>query len=808
MKKVNTIFFKHLTKLLIGLALVCIFASCGARKEGKTLGHFSVQVSAIASSTPTMLWGLEASGDSFSLLLNPGQGEVTREVPNGAWSFYAMTWDGANNLEGNVKCATQVSILEGNPVTIGLNLNSANCADPLFGGTTFNAPDGQFDSLELNACGHLSGVSAIDYACYIHAPGHGRSFTLSLLSYNSKSESDAGVGGIALTSICYSISGNESHVSTGIKLPSGLSNSPFHIVIESYPQNNCGGSPSRNHLPHGTNGDPAKAKLFDDSSNTAELAFVDKGPDRLTRLAYVTGVSPCSSTSSLLDAFSYSTGGITKTYVGLATGASSSAVDLYQISSLTPSGASQVINTNGVAAVDDVKGFTSHNSELYFYAKSSTGSYGRGLYKTDNNTASLVQEINVDDYASFYPNFDLVSANGLLYLGIHTSGDGYEVATYNGSTLTALNINPGVGDSIDSSFGLIKLGTKPIFWATNGTNRNLYTHDGTTSTNLTNFSAGATPSFNTYDMFVYGNVLLFAVDNATNGLELWKTDGTPGGTAILEDANTGSGPGSPTGYKGFNGQVYYCVNNGASVVLKYTDAATVNAVSGSYAATSGQCSILGVMNSELYFMATDASNNNQVYKLNTSGSVTVLTTLTAGLTPVPYSFTVTDSNKALFYMDNGTVGTEPWITDGTVGGTFLLKDINPSAGHSYPSDFVYFNNKFFFSADDGTNGRELWVSDGTTVGTNIVLDLESGAGSSYPKGLLHSANYLYFSATQSAVSSIYRTDGTAAGTVFVGLMCTGGGEMLHKESISGTLQYFQFGAGTGSCGSLWSVESL
>ena len=44
---------------------------------------------------------------------------------------------------------------------------------------------------------------------------------------------------------------------------------------------------------------------------------------------------------------------------------------------------------------------------------------------------------------------------------------------------------------------------------------------------------------------------------------------------------------------------------------------------------------------------------------------------------------------------------------------------------SYPSQLTNVNGTLFFTANDGTNGRELWKSDGTAAGTVMVKDINS-----------------------------------------------------------------------------------
>src|SRR6184192_1010689 len=66
--------------------------------------------------------------------------------------------------------------------------------------------------------------------------------------------------------------------------------------------------------------------------------------------------------------------------------------------------------------------------------------------------------------------------------------------------------------------------------------------------------------------------------------------------------------------------------------------------------------------------------------------------------------------------------------------TTLLKDINPT-GASNASNFVVAGNKLFFSANDGTHGAELWMTDGSPGGTKMVKDINPGSAASAPTDL-------------------------------------------------------------------------
>jgi len=63
----------------------------------------------------------------------------------------------------------------------------------------------------------------------------------------------------------------------------------------------------------------------------------------------------------------------------------------------------------------------------------------------------------------------------------------------------------------------------------------------------------------------------------------------------------------------------------------------------------------------------------------------------------------TIGTKTYFTADDGTSGREPWITDGTAAGTYMLRDINPgllpsigNIGADQNAEFTYSNGLVFF----------------------------------------------------------------------------------------------------------------
>ena len=152
------------------------------------------------------------------------------------------------------------------------------------------------------------------------------------------------------------------------------------------------------------------------------------------------------------------------------------------------------------------------------------------------------------------------------------------------------------------------------------------------------------------------------------------------------------------------------------------------------------------------------------------------------------------SGTLFFTADSGRGGTltydrELWTSDGTTSGTVLVRDINRDTYFPYvdsspsrPDSLVNVGGTLFFSADDGDYGRELWKSDGTTDGTLLVKDIDSDirycyycqdddgqyGDSSNPSGLTNVGGTLFFRANDGFGYRLWKSDGTATGTVDLG----------------------------------------
>ena len=78
----------------------------------------------------------------------------------------------------------------------------------------------------------------------------------------------------------------------------------------------------------------------------------------------------------------------------------------------------------------------------------------------------------------------------------------------------------------------------------------------------------------------------------------------------------------------------------------------------------------------------------------------------------------------------------------------LVKDIHPGSHRLVPAfALTNVNGTLFFAANDGTHGYELWKSDGTAAGTVLVKDINPGGSTgSGPQSLTNVNGTLFFTA--------------------------------------------------------------
>ncbi len=282
-------------------------------------------------------------------------------------------------------------------------------------------------------------------------------------------------------------------------------------------------------------------------------------------------------------------------------------------------------------------------------------------------------------------------------------------------------------------------------------NHTLWVSEGTLASTI-QLSSTITLDVNSSTFGIIGQKLIFAGRTAATGIELYITDGTPGGTLLLKDILPGAAGSEP--------------NDGV------------------------------VMNDIFYFTAKTTTEGRELWKTDGTAAGTGLV---KDINPGPDNSNnpgayapVANGNYFLFAAKGTSDGIELWKSDGTNAGTIQLKDINPGPDSSNPGFFYNFNQLILFSATTNTQGSEYWRSDGTADGTFLLKDINPGTGSAnvfeieifpgtgiyipFPimTGYHVFNNKAFFHATDGINSgNVYVTDGSAANTTLVKTIIAG-----------------------------------
>lgn len=394
--------------------------------------------------------------------------------------------------------------------------------------------------------------------------------------------------------------------------------------------------------------------------------------------------------------------------------------------------------------------FTEYKGALYFL--NYPPDQKTELWKIDGATGqpSFVAKTNTSTAFHAMPN-GLVQAGGLLYFVGHDDNTGAELWRSDGTaagTFPVKDLNPGPEFAYITN--LTAFGTKVLFFAYQQPNGiqdrqvSLFVSDGSAAgtTALRDFLAADNPYYGLPSqrlMAVAGSRAFFVANDGSSGLELWQTDGSFLGTALVQDLNPG--------------------------------------IEGS------QPNYLAALGAQVLFYATDAANGREVWRSDGTPAGTFRIKETSGPDGIPLNTGTIPGVEAPMKTLNGQVwffyttqvGTQFRIevcrSNGTLAATqtvhtHLTEDTgvdlygNPTLAHAAllgqaggQMNWVFKNNLSLVEA-------ELWKSGG--VSANLV---QAGLPSVESSRSVQSVGEtLFFTSDQ---QTLWRTDGTASATVRV-----------------------------------------
>lgn len=165
------------------------------------------------------------------------------------------------------------------------------------------------------------------------------------------------------------------------------------------------------------------------------------------------------------------------------------------------------------------------------------------------------------------------------------------------------------------------------------------------------------------------------------------------------------------------------------------------------------------------------------------------------------------NNKLFLYATDPVHGHEPWISDGTTAGSFMLADATiADYWPSNPTNLTYYRDRLYFWAPDG-----LYISDGAELSA-ALLAAHSNERSlhQFKPGFVGSNGFLFFAADDNVQEQVrlWRTDGTAAGTMALANVghTSYGDNIIEMTDANGLLYFVAEGDPAGS--GLWRSDGM
>lgn len=470
-----------------------------------------------------------------------------------------------------------------------------------------------------------------------------------------------------------------------------------------------------------------------------------------------------------------------------------------------------------------VRSLTAVGDKLFFVATGVNGTgtpVGFELWASDGVTTWLVRDI-LPGSASSKPEA-LVAVGGTLYFRGNDGGTGAELWRSDGTqagTRRVIDLVPGASGSGPEQ--LTDIHGVLYFTANAGSRgRELWRSDGTDVGTQWAQDINPVGDSNPEGMAAIGTHVFFSADNGSTGREPWWSDSTPFSpfyTSLVKDIHVGMVGSDPQGLTVFGGALYFTANTeGFGREPWLTDANGPRLLKDIQKNSLGSNPGRFVPRFEaLFFDADDGVHGRELWTSDgTEAGTRLLLDIQPGdasssSAPRDLRLLTTLGSRLFFTANDGQTGFEPWVSDGSPVATRLLKDIwAGNTGDGMSRGFIEFQTRAYFGASDGSGTTlwqstgsaagtvslknvvpyfdtafaagpnwfyfpgasggsttvGLWKSNGTALGTNAI-SAASGPSPTFPDDFVMMDNVLYFSAVQtSPYRSLWRSDGTSAGT--------------------------------------------
>ncbi|MBL7780919.1 MAG: T9SS type A sorting domain-containing protein [Saprospiraceae bacterium] len=251
------------------------------------------------------------------------------------------------------------------------------------------------------------------------------------------------------------------------------------------------------------------------------------------------------------------------------------------------------------------------------------------------------------------------------------------------------------------------------------------------------------------------------------GHELWKSDGSTGGTVLVKDIYPGGSGSSPSNFLVLTDKILFTAKDQEDMFGNDKIFTSDGTASGTTPLLVNNQPIAGTQlvqgNGVGYFTMTNPGMGTSLLRTDGSAPGTVIWSSTEPFATITEKAVIVEN--VAYYISLSSDYTYKLVrTDGTLQGTITLKTLpqpNSMVGLTAAGNTIY----FWASTPD--EGFALWKSDGSVAGTTLVVDLEPGQTGGIPIKSASTGEYLFFIKDSGAGPVCWRTDGTAAGTIAI-----------------------------------------
>ena len=270
--------------------------------------------------------------------------------------------------------------------------------------------------------------------------------------------------------------------------------------------------------------------------------------------------------------------------------------------------------------------------------------------------------------------------------------------------------------------------------------------------------------------------VLFTAKSPTEGEEIYVTQGTAASTRILKILRPGFSSAQPKFLGKLGKLAFFTADDGVSgKEIWVTDGTTLGthiAVETLPGPASALVEGLGVSGSFLFFSTKGSGTIRELWRTDgtSKGTQRVLSYRPSAQEQFVYFSRVKKIAKGYLFFLHSKLPPRLYLSNGSPSGTRQLFQLPPT---SFPPSWIAMESdgtRLFFTGYDAVHGQELWTSDGTQGGTRMLKDLLPGSPGSQPGSFQVWNQKMTFIATgpKGLRKVLWTSDGTAKGTQVLG----------------------------------------